>query len=244
MKDLCNSRRDAGAAKRGGDRSAGVPPAGSRAPRRQLGEVTVRSRGRLPHWEEEGGIYCITFRLADSLPQSVLAKIAWERKDIIRTAQKLGRHLSPEEEAKIRRLSSATIEQYLDRGAGACHLRKPAIAGLVADSLRHFDDQRYHLFAWCLMPNHVHVVGRILPHWTIAAVVHSWKSFSSKQANKILRTSGTFWEREYYDHLVRNESELVRAIAYVEDNPSKAGLVDWPWVWARRRDAGATEGVA
>ncbi len=224
------------------DRSAGVPPAVSGASRTCFGEVTIRDRGRLPHWEMEGGTYFITFRLADSLPKSVLDKTTWEREDTIRTARQMNRDLSPSEQAKIKRLSTKTVEQYLDRGAGACHLGNAQLATMVADALRRFDGQRYRLFAWCVMPNHLHVVARTLPGSKLASVVHSWKSFTSKEANKILNTSGVFWEREYYDHLVRDGSEFARAVQYVADNPSKAGLRDWPWVWVRGRDAHGTAG--
>ena len=90
------------------------------------------------------------------------------------------------------------------------------------------------------MPNHVHVVARLLPGQTLATVVHSWKSFTAKRANAILGREGTFWQREYYDHLIRNEGEFERAMNYVADNPAKAILKDWKWVWVCGRDAPTT----
>ena len=48
----------------------------------------------------------------------------------------------------------------------------------------------------------------------------------------MLGRSGEFWQREYYDHLIRSEAEFDRAMRYVMDNPSKAGLKNWPWVWS------------
>jgi len=222
------------------DSSAGVPPAVAGASRPRFGEVTIRDRGRLPHWEKESATYFITFRLADSLPKSVLDQIDSEREAIVKTANQLHRPLSPDERRKLQNLSSPVIEKYLDRGAGACHLKNPAVAEEVANTLRHFDNRRYRLFAWCIMPNHVHVVVRLLPGQTLAEVVHSWKSFSAKRANAILDLEGAFWQREYYDHLVRNEGELERAIHYLEDNPEKANLRDWRWVWVCGQDARTT----
>jgi len=224
------------------DRSAGVPPAVSGASRPRFGEVKIRDRGWLPHWEKESATYFITFRLADSLPKSVLERIASERENIIQSASQLKRNLSPDERKKIRQLSTKHIEQFLDNGAGARHLRNPAIAALVADTLRHFDNQRYRLFAWCVMPNHVHVVVRFFPGQTLASVVHSWKSFTAKQANRILESRGAFWQKEYYDHLIRDEHEFESAVQYVADNPVKAGLRDWKWVWVCGRDARTTAG--
>jgi REP element-mobilizing transposase RayT len=222
------------------DSSAGVPPAVAGASRPRFGEVKIRDRGRLPHWEKEGATYFITFRLVDSLPKSVLDRIESERKAIVTTANQLRRALSADERKKIQRLSTPIIEEFLDNGAGPCHFRNPIIAKEMADTLRYFDQKRYRLFAWCIMPNHVHVVVRLFPLENLAAVVHSWKSFSAKQANRILGAHGAFWQREHYDHLIRGEEEFERAIRYVAENPAKANLQHWSWVWVRGRDARAT----
>jgi REP element-mobilizing transposase RayT len=222
------------------DSSAGVPPAVSGASRPRFGEVKIRDRGRLPHWEKEGATYFITFRLADSLPKPVLEQIESERQAIVKTANQMHRALSPDERRKIVSLSTPMIEEFLDKGVGACHLHNPVIAELVANALRHFDQKRYRLFAWCIMPNHVHVVVRLFPVENLSAVMHSWKSFSAKLANNILGIRGSFWQREYYDHLIRGEEEFERAIRYVAENPGKANLSHWNWVWVRGRDARAT----
>ena len=167
------------------DRSAGVPPAVAGASRPRFGEVKIRDRGRLPHWEKESATYFITFRLHDSLPREVLERIESERESVVKTAKQLDREVSPSERKKIQQLSTKVIEQYLDNGAGDCHLRLPAIANIVAEALQHFDNQRYRLFAWCIMPNHVHVVVRVFPAHALAEVIHSWKSFSAKRARTI-----------------------------------------------------------
>ncbi len=128
------------------DGSAGVPPAvpsassgqAAGAFRPRFGEVTIRDRGRLPHWEQDGATYFITFRLVDSLPKSVLDRIESERRAIVTTANQLQRDLSADERRKIQRLSTPAIEQFLDNGAGACHLQNPVIAEALANTLRHF----------------------------------------------------------------------------------------------------------
>jgi REP element-mobilizing transposase RayT len=211
--------------------SAGVPPAVAGASRPRFGEVTIHDRGRLPHWEKDSATYFITFRLADSLPSTVLDRIESERNSIVLTAKQLERDLSSSERKKLEQLSTRTIERYLDQGLGLCHLKNPDIADLVADALRHFDDKRYRLLAWCVMPNHVHVVAHFFPGETLASVIHSWKSFTAKKANLILGSAGAFWQKEYYDHLIRDDSEFEHAIQYVADNPAKAGLQNWRWVW-------------
>jgi REP element-mobilizing transposase RayT len=95
-------------------------------------------------------------------------------------------------------------------------------------------------FAWCVMPNHVHVLARLFPGVSLASVLHSWKSFTAKRANTMLHRGGAFWQREYYDHLIRDESEFEYAVQYVFDNPAKAGLSNWPWVWVWEQDAPTT----
>src|SRR6185436_18830956 len=111
----------------------------------------------LPHWTRDRAVYAVTFRLGDSLPRSVLESWLRERRDIILTARQMGRPLAEHEEKRLHQLHSERVETYLDAGHGACWMRQPAIARLVADAMRHFDDQRYRLHAWCIMPNHVHV---------------------------------------------------------------------------------------
>jgi REP element-mobilizing transposase RayT len=242
---------------RSGVRSAGVSPAPNERGRQDTpliepmfsyDFVTTRHRGRLPHWEIEGGTYFVTFRLADSLPASVLNAIKFERQDVVRTAETQGRNLTAAEQKRLAELYSKRVEEALDAGSGACHLANPKVADMVASTLQHFDGTRYQLIAWCVMPNHAHVVFRLANGERIEEILHSWKSFSSKEANRILSRSGEFWEREYYDHLVRDGQDLERVVQYVVENPIRAGLKDWKWVWSSagvtpeegRQDAGAT----
>jgi REP element-mobilizing transposase RayT len=104
------------------------------------------------------------------------------------------------------------------------------VAELVANALRFFDGQRYQLFAWCIMPNHVHVIFRPFADWTLPKLLHSWKSYTSKEANRILGRSGRFWQDEYYDHLVRNENDFERQVRYAVENQTKSGLSNWRWL--------------
>lgn len=192
--------------------------------------VTIRSRGRLPHWEESPATYFVTFRLADSLPQAALKKIEFERRDILATANAMHRNPSPAERLQLEALFDRKIERYLDAGRGQCHLSNPEVARMVTQALLHFDGARYRLCAWCLMPNHVHVIFQPLEGHALTEILHTWKSYSANRANRILGRAGEFWQREYYDHLVRDEKDFYRVIQYVLDNPQKARLRDWPWV--------------
>jgi putative transposase len=158
-------------------------------------------------------IQFVTFRLADSLPRTVIETL-YAQVDAVQR-----------------------IDHELDSGLGACWLRRPEIAVLVQDALLHFDGDRYRLLAWCLMPNHVHVVIEILGNHSLSDIVRSWKSFTSRRANAQLGRSGPFWHADYFDRYMRNEEHLARTIEYVEQNPVKAGLIDvaTDWLWSSAR---------
>jgi len=196
--------------------------------------VNVRNRGRLPHWEDSPATYFVTFRLADSLPKETIEQLKFERHDILATAKAMGRDLSPGERARLDDLFNEKIDASLDAGKGERRLADPRIAWMTSETLLHFDGTRYRLFVWCVMPNHVHVVFRPLAEHKLSAILHSWKSYSAKEANRILGCVGPFWQREYYDHLVRGERDFHRIVRYVIENPRKAKLTDWPWVGVLR----------
>jgi REP element-mobilizing transposase RayT len=170
--------------------------------------------------------------LVDSLPRS--AAEAW-RRERAALLEEAGASPTLAQKDRLHELFAKRVEQYLDSGQGACWLRRPEIARIVADALRHFDRGRYELLAWCIMPNHVHVVVRPLGRHTLPGILKSWKGFSGKLASRLLSLHGEFWQPEYYDHLIRDAIDLAHAIQYVEQNPAKAGLPGWPWVWVGDR---------
>ncbi len=183
-----------------------------------------RSRGYLPHFDQPGLVQSLTFRLADSLPRIFLEQCEQELRALPESARQT---------EKERRIAA-----YLDRGAGACHLRDWRIASLVEVALLHFDSERYRLLSWCVMPNHVHAMIETKPGHPLEGVVHSWKSFTANEANRILRREGRLWQREYHDRFIRNEKHFARAMRYIEGNAVLAGLVtraeDWRWCSAWR----------
>jgi REP element-mobilizing transposase RayT len=202
-------------------RGLGVPPEHSSS------DLKVRDGHFLPHWTKQGGIYAVTFRLADSMPAEVLAAWKAERDAIEKSAAH--RALTAPEQRRYERLQSAAIEKFLDAGHGECWLRQPVIAELVESALRHFDGERYRLLAWCVMPNHVHAVLQPRESYELAELLHSIKSWTAKEANYVLGRSGEFWQSEYYDHLVRDEDDLRNQMKYAWSNPDAAGLQNWQW---------------
>lgn len=205
-------------------------------------------RGYLPHRDEPGLIQFVTFRLADSFPASLRSE--WE-------------HLARIEDDRERRTE---IETYLDKGRGECHLGRPEIAKIVEDNFLNFsgccgsqtrrpdesccdsqsraprapDAVRYELRAWCIMPNHVHILFKVgtVP---MATIVGDWKKHTGRLANKVLGKRGAFWAEDYFDTYMRDAEHERKTIRYIENNPAKAKLVldpkAWLWSSARYRDA-------
>lgn len=75
------------------------------------------------------------------------------------------------------------------------------------------------------------------PGRALSKALQGWKSFTARKANEILGRKGAFWQREYYDRLIRNGDELERAVRFVVSNPERAGLKRWKWVWSAGEDA-------
>ncbi|MBX3474688.1 MAG: alanine--tRNA ligase [Planctomycetes bacterium] len=194
------------------------------------GEVRRRQGANLPHWEQSGATYFVTFRLADALPAAVIEQIRAERDDIVNTAARLGRDLSDDELHRLQELQTVKMDQFLNAGHGACWLRRDDCAKVLADALNHFDRERYDLAAWCVMPNHVHVLVRPLFAHTLQEILHSWKSFTAKKCLELVGRTGAFWQEEYFDRIVRDEAEFERFVGYIAANPVDAGLKDWAWV--------------
>ena len=217
-------------------------------------ELEIAKGPNLPHWEQDGGTYAVTFRQADALPQPVLTDYRlerdrlqqlyeeetgepWRKHPCLQAQSETAKRLSDQ----LERLYSEKIESALDAGHGSCELRNPEAAQIVRDAIHHFDGVRYTILAWCIMPNHVHVLVRLHEGIKLQDVQHSWKSFSAQKLNSHLGTGGTFWQSESYDHLIRDWDDYLNQKNYIVGNPKAAGLDAWPWVGeAKSRDAFAT----
>ena len=139
------------------------------------------SRGYLPHFDGGELGQFITFRLHDSLPQSV----------VVRWREELKRENSSDVEAIMRR----RIEAYLDQGHGSCYLKDFAVATMVQDALLFHDQKKYRLASWTVMPNHLHMVCTPCAGFSVANVMHSVKSYTSSEANKMLGRKGASGRR-------------------------------------------------
>jgi REP element-mobilizing transposase RayT len=199
-------------------------------------------RRNLPHYQPASGTLFVTFRLVGSLPQHVIDRLQAETDLVTAQLAKLDDHEERKAALYVEyRRAFGRFDQALDRAdTGPAWLKDAAIARLVADALHHRDGVEYRLIAYCIMPNHVHVVfapllqedGQPIP---LETILHSYKRYTARQANRILQREGAFWQHESYDHVIRDSDELQRIIAYVRHNPVKAGLIQdeaaWQWTY-------------
>jgi putative transposase len=224
-------------------------------------------RRRLPHIHPPGAILFVTFRLAGSIPKTVLKKWKAEKEWLEHELKRLALERRETDTTEALKHEARLIdfhrhwflkfEEILHRAdQGPTWLKEEGIARLVADSVEYRDGKVYRLDAYCIMSNHVHIVIKpfldekdlsVRPNSArlryesieppLGVIMHSLKSYTANEANKLLKRSGAFWETESYDHLIRDEKEYHRVVAYVLNNPVKAGLVknwqEWPWSWKR-----------
>jgi type I restriction enzyme R subunit/putative DNA methylase len=207
----------------------------------------LHTRNSLPHLKREGGTYFVTFRLDGTLPAELIQRLKREREAIIKQALAAKRPLTRQERKELFRWYSTRVDAYLDAGHGECFLKQPEIAELVAGAVRYFDGQRYQLRSWVVMPNHIHVVVLPKSPETLSKVLHSWKSYTSSEVNKVLgRVGNSLWQTESYDHLIRDDADLARCCEYTTINPVSARLCERPedWKWSslyRPAQAGGSE---
>jgi REP element-mobilizing transposase RayT len=173
--------------------------------------------------------YFVTFRLEDSLPTRLL--LTWKNE------LDFQKHLQSGNPQRIHELEDkylSKIEGYLDTNSGHCWLKDSRAASIVAGSLCYFDNKRYFLHSWTIMPNHVHVLLRVAETSNLSSIVHGWKSYTANQINRLLGRSGRLWQPEYYDRLIRSERQFEFTVRYILNNPVKAGLCKeaFQWRWS------------
>ena len=226
------------------------------------------AKRHLPHWYVPGAAHFVTCRLTGTLPAEALdelrrTKEAWLRESPraaeSRTAQRY----------RIHKQLFDKYDDFLDQPSKIRWLGEPRVAAKVRGSLYYLHERKAHLMAYCIMPNHLHVLWQPLePAGTsgdggivrsagqagrlsyevgesadgsgaLSSLMHSLKSYTAHEANRLLRRSSQFWQHESYDHWVRDDDELERIVEYIRHNPVKAGLVskaqDWYWCSAHDR---------
>ncbi len=165
--------------------------------------------------------------------------------------------------SELQRNNFIKYEKILDSCKyGAKWLSDGRIANIVKNVLHLKDNKLYDLISYTIMPNHIHIIlkplverasarylnnstnkgGNLSSHnsknvvllkYPLTEIMRLLKGGTAFQANKILKRKGNFWQHESYDHVVRDEKELLRIVKYILNNPVKAGLCktheEWEW---------------
>jgi putative transposase len=212
-------------------------------------------RRNLPHWQPRDSIFFITFRLARSLPQVILLELRNEEE---RERQSIcARSRGEELRIELYNCSKKFFGKY-DAWLDQCDEGSPRwlvqenIARLVMQEIHLLDAERYHLIAFCIMPNHVHLLIDSAGLGQVSAIKTSGTTHpypvtdslrllngrTARSCNQALGRAGDFWHHESYDHVVRDEQEFERIFGYILGNPVKAKLVsaveDWPFTYTGR----------
>jgi putative transposase len=201
-------------------------------------------RRNLPHIQPRGATFLVNFRLAGSLPTLIIESLRVEAETL---EQRLLAIKDPAEklllrEGEQRKLFGKWDDALHKSQVGPFWLRDERIAQIVVDSILYHDGNWFDVLAYCIMPNHGHVV--LTPYessdtadYSLARIMHNIKRNSANHANKVLGRTGSFWQHETYDHFARDNAELERMIKYVLYNPVKAGLTDdwskWKWTYSK-----------
>ena len=156
----------------------------------------------------------------------------------------------------MQKYNFAKYERILDSCKyGFKWLGDKQVANVTKEELHHTDKNLYNLIAYTIMPNHIHIVikpiverkASFAPNensyhqksdsgeslYIVTKILQDFKKFTARESNKILNRSGNFWQHESFDHVVRDEKELLRIVKYVINNPVKANLCNSPddWEW-------------
>lgn len=181
----------------------------------------------------------MTYQLYGAIPKPVLNKIIEEYQSALQQLEKeqlsRGTKRKPDSIFRKKQIEEQKrqfkrIDDFLDSNLNSPHwLKIPEIAKINAEALHFYDGKYYSLWSFCIMSNHIHVLLSLNEGSPkLWKVMQNLKKYTAKEGNKILgRDQKKFWERESYDHLVRDKKgEFGRILAYILNNPVKAGFVD------------------
>jgi putative transposase len=210
-------------------------------------------RRNLPHFHPENQILFITYRLAGSVPAYLLNKLRKNLNEEMLILKKRFTCESLEKKKKDLRLKYFyKLDDIVDQNPNNIdYLSDERIATLVMNKFFEFDNLRYELYSFCVMPNHVHLVINnnvkfeisksnkkgATKDLKVADTLRLIKGSTARNSNKILSRGGKFWQSESFDRVIRNKKELLNTLTYVIYNPVKAGLVndwtDWKYTYLK-----------
>ena len=215
-------------------------------------EITERN---LPHWFQPGAAMFVTFRMYDSMPKEVVEqwnsevqrwlknegieyKLSFDTDGELPSKNKQAqlKNLPEEIKTQINKARIRLWQQKLDQCHGSCLLKQKAISQIVSDALLYFDGKRYDLDSFVIMPNHVHAIVQFKNEYDQSMIGQSWLKYTARQINKLLGLKGAFWQSEPFDHIIRNDDQFSYLQKYIQDNPKKARLNQYDFVYWTRQE--------
>lgn len=194
-------------------------------------EPIYETAGNLPHWTQYGKITFVTFRLVDSLPQDVIDNIKTEYESI---KQRLLKEGCQKELELLKAKRHNQLEKYLDKGYGSCLLKTKQYRDIIIQTLEHDNNIMYELHSYVIMPNHIHLLVEPIGQATIQQITQTIKSVSAHKINNYTNLTGSIWQKEYFDRIIRNEDHYNRVINYIRQNPSHCSPSEYTH-WERGR---------
>jgi REP element-mobilizing transposase RayT len=187
-------------------------------------------RRHLPHQVPANTPIFLTWNLKGAVTREMYDSIEWERLRLAALSVREG-EAQPERKIRENKLLFAYGDRLLGQATrGPMFLGEAPIAQIVIDSIMFGALDRYQLYAFVVMANHVHVL--LTPILPLAKITQGIKGFTARQINQLQNQPGRIvWQDESYDHWVRDDEELLRIIQYIEQNPVVAGLCSRPEDW-------------
>ena len=212
-------------------------------------------RGNLPHFQQPGQDYFVTWILKGSVPKKAVeaySKKMEELKNEIDILKRNNADVRAVENSKrdyyiIRKKYIAYVDEILDtKMDNTVDLSRPDILKIIYDTLTFWENKRIGNYCFCVMPNHIHWVLRVFEQdhnnkpVYLEEIMHSVKLFSSRQINILENRNGNLWNKESFETTIRDTKHLYNAIEYTLNNPLKAKLVtnreDWRGSFDFERD--------
>lgn len=204
----------------------------------------------LPHFQQPGQAYFVTWCLKDSVPPKALSRYTHKLQEIKIQIEFKKKQNEPNQMLKeLMEDYSQTRKKYLkayDDLLAKNHdrtidLNKPELLEIIIEALTSWDGSRIENYVWCIMPNHVHWVFKVKKtdnegnHIYLQDIMQSVKRHTANKINKLIGRNGNFWQKESFDTTIRDDKHLMNAIAYTLNNAVVADYVkdwkDWSGCW-------------
>ncbi len=184
----------------------------------QQGDTPIVSIGKLPHWEIDNRLQFVTFRQADSIPQSKLLEYKKEKEEWLSKQQ---RPLSDDAKIEYSVIFGDKIDKWLDAGIGSCVLKNNIAREILSTVILYDEGKKYDVLAACIMPNHVHLLLYVYQEERLKEIVQQIKRISAHKINTAIGRKGELWQKESFDRVIRSWQHLKYVMEYINHNGDK-----------------------